>query len=268
MWNPNPYFLYEKSVQSPEAHIELMAQICAELAPGKHLKRLREDFCGTFLISCEWVKIHPEHTAIGLDLDPRTLAYGKKNHFSKLSSSQRGRLRVERKNVMSVSRPRVEVVVAANFSFYIFKERDVLLKYFKRVRASLVQGGLFILEMAGGPGMIHTMREWKPVYVKEGKKRHRFTYVWDQISFDPISHDVRYAIHFHVNGKKLENAFEYDWRLWTIPEVRDLLREAGFSESAVYWETEDEEGHGTGQYERRENGDNAVSWIAQVVGIA
>jgi hypothetical protein len=169
---------------------------------------------------------------------------------------------------MSVTRPKVDLVIAANFSFYIFKKRSELLHYFKKVRASLEKGGLVVLEMAGGPGMIETLRECKSVQVKDGKKKQRFTYVWDQLSFDPITHDVRYAIHFHLNGRKMQSAFEYDWRLWSIPEVRDLLTEAGFADTAVYWETEDEEGHGTGEYERRESGDNAVSWIAQVVGIA
>ena len=268
MWKPNKYFLYEKSVQSPEAHIELVAQIAADLAPGRHLKNLREDFCGTSLISCQWVRSHPAHTAVGFDLDPVPLAYGQKHHFSKLTPGERKRVRALRRDVISVSKPRHDLIVAANFSFYIFKQRELLLKYLKMARASLNGGGLLILEMAGGSGMIQTMREWKPVHVTAAGKKRRFTYVWDQLSFDPITHDVKYAIHFHVEGRRMENAFEYDWRLWTIPEVRDLLLEAGFSDSAVYWETEDENGDGTGEYERRESGDNAVSWIAQVVGIA
>jgi hypothetical protein len=266
VWKPSKYFLYENSVQSPEAHVELLAQIASAMAPKKVFRRMREDFCGTFLISCEWVKTHPQNTALGLDLDPEPVAYGKKTHWSRLTGDQRRRLRIEQRNVISVTRPRVDLVVAANFSFYIFKRRSLLLEYFRKVRASLSQGGLFILEMAGGPGMIQSMREWKPVYVRSGSARKRFTYVWDQLSFDPITHDVRYAIHFHVGGRKIESAFEYDWRLWTIPEVRDALIEAGFKGTAVFWETEDENGEGTGEYELRQNGDNAVSWIAQVVG--
>lgn len=268
MWRPSKYFLYEQSVQSPEAHIELVAQIAGELSPGRKLKRLREDFCGTSLLSCEWVRIQPEHTAVGLDLDREVLAYGKKHHHSKLAPSERKRVKVIRENVMTATQPLSDIVLAGNFSFFIFKRREELKRYFTQVRKSLSKGGLFILEMAGGPGMIATMKEWKHVKVRVAGKPRKFTYTWDQVSFDPITHDVKYAIHFQVEGRRMENAFEYDWRLWTIPEVREVLREAGFSDSAVYWETEDEDGHGTGEYERRETGDNAMAWIAQVVGIA
>lgn len=264
MRTPSKFDLYERSVQSPEAHIELVAQIASELRPGRALRNLREDFCGTFLLSCQWVRTHPQNTALGLDLDAATLAYGKKNHWSRLKSSERRRVSVRRQDVMTVTRPGADIVLAGNFSFYIFKQREVLKRYFERVRRSLRPGGLLILEMGGGPGMISKMKEWKHIRLPSGK---RFTYIWDQISFDAITHDVRYAIHFQVGGRRIENAFEYDWRLWTIPEVRDLLREAGFKDSAVYWETEDEDGHGTGEYERREKGDNALAWIAQVVGI-
>jgi hypothetical protein len=64
----------------------------------------------------------------------------------------------------------------------------------------------------------------------------------------------------------MRNAFTYDWRIWSIPELRDLLIEAGFTETAVYWETE-HKGEATGEYAKSELGDNAYSWIAQVVAI-
>ena len=59
-------------------------------------------------------------------------------------------------------------------------------------------------------------------------------------------------------------AFHYHWRLWTIPEVRDALKEAGFDFTCVYWETE-HKGKGTGEFIRTETGDNAYSWIAYVM---
>jgi hypothetical protein len=48
--------------------------------------------------------------------------------------------------------------------------------------------------------------------------------------------------------------------------VRDALREAGFSKTVVYWE-KSEQGEGTGDYVRMEEGDNAYSWVAYVVGV-
>jgi hypothetical protein len=64
----------------------------------------------------------------------------------------------------------------------------------------------------------------------------------------------------------MKDAFTYDWRLWTIPELRDAMLEAGFSDVAVFWETE-HRGEGTGEYVRMEHGDNAYAWVAYVAGL-
>jgi len=261
---PSKYHLYEGSVQSPEAHIELLAQICSEVGRPAS-RRLREDFCGTGMLSCHWVSTHPENTALGLDLDPEPLAYGRKTHMRALRPGQRSRVSLVRENVMTVGPGRFDVVVAGNFSFFIFKKRGELLKYFKKVRGSLATGGVVVLEMAGGPGMTAALRETRRIAIPGVGK---VLYTWHQRSFDPITHDARYSIHFRLpDGRRLNDAFEYDWRLWTIPEVRDALREAGFRDTVVYWEKEDRQGRGTGEYERADSGDNDHSWIAQVVGI-
>jgi len=256
------YELYEKSVQTPETHIEWFSNIYKDIRGG-NARHMREDFCGTFQLSCFWVKDHAENTALGVDLDPEPLAYGKRAHWSRLSEGQKKNLKVVRANVLVPTSPKRDLIIAGNFSFFIFKERDVLLSYFKTCLKSLNSKGIMILEMAGGPGMIATGREQKAV---PSKKKKKFTYVWDQKSFDPITHDAKYAIHFKLpGGKMMRNAFTYDWRLWTIPEVKDLLAEAGFKKSHVYWETSHKRS-GTGEYARCEKGDNAYAWIAYVVG--
>ncbi|MBU6376527.1 MAG: class I SAM-dependent methyltransferase [Bdellovibrionales bacterium] len=264
MRTPNKFYLYEQSVQSPEAHIELLAQICTEMGHSR-ARRMREDFCGTGALSCHWVAAHPENTAVGLDLDPEPLAYGKKVNVRALSQSQKRRVNLLRSDVLSPAKGSFDLVVAANFSFFIFKERITLLNYFKKVRSSLVRGGIFTLEMAGGPGMIARGRERRTISIPRVGK---VVYTWHQRKFDAVTHDALYSIHFTLpDGRKMSHVFEYDWRLWTIPEVRDLLKEAGFSRSAVYWEKEDKHGRGTGEYECVKNGDNSFAWIAQVVGV-
>jgi len=40
-------------------------------------KRLREDFCGTGLFSCAWVKSAADREAVGVDLDPEVLAWSR-----------------------------------------------------------------------------------------------------------------------------------------------------------------------------------------------
>lgn len=263
MMRYNKYDFYERSVQTPDQHAEQYEGMYREIK-SRDARVLREDFCGTFRVSCEWIRRHSENQAIGLDLDPEPLTYGRKNHLPTLSPDQKRRLKILQQNVLSVTPTPADLIVAANFSFFIFKERKVLRNYFEYCRKSLNRDGIVILELSGGPGMIEPMQEKVPIY--ENKKRI-FTYIWHQKKFDPITHDAEYAIHFKLpSGKRIENAFTYDWRLWTIPEVRELLLEAGFDDVVVYWETT-HRGRGTGEYVITQNGDNAYAWIAYVIGI-
>jgi hypothetical protein len=260
------YRLYELSVQSPKEHTEWLNAAYREIRAGKTPLRLREDFCGTFSICCYWVTQSLKHQSMGLDLDPETLAYGKKNHLSKLTAEQQKRVKPLQKNVMSVTRPGSDIIFAPNFSFMIFKQRKMLVDYFKAVLGSLDDDGIFVLETAGGPGFIEEIKERKRV--KDPETGERFTYIWHQKSFDPITDNGHYAIHFKLDdGTLIEDPFTYDWRVWSIPELRDILSDAGFSESLVYWEADDSEGQPSGEFIRASNGDNAHAWGAYVVGL-
>ena len=265
------YALYEQAVQSPELHRYWFHKIYEDLF-RRRPHRLREDFCGTFLLSRSWVAAHPKNTALALDLDPEPLNYGKKNHLPALSPGAKKRLQILQQNVISVTRPQSDLIVACNFSFCTFKDRKTLIAYFKKCRQSLANPGALVLELAGGPGMIGSLRETKmvrttPQNSKNPKAREKFQYIWDQRSFDPIQRNGHYAIHFKLaDGRRLNNAFTYDWRMWTIPEVRDALLEAGYKETAVYWETE-HGGRGTGEFVRIEKGDNAFSWVAYIAAL-
>lgn len=259
----NKYTFYERAVQTPEAHIEQFVGIYREIN-GKYARTLREDFCGTFRLSCEWVKRNRGNHAISLDLDPEPLNHGKRHHRAELNASQKSRLTVLRQNVVSVTTPRADVIIACNFSFFVFKERRLLVEYFRATRRSLEKNGIIILEMAGGPGMIEPIKEKIPIYERRKKL---YTYYWHQKSFDPVTHDAEYAIHFQLaSGAMKKDVFTYDWRLWTIPEVRDALLEAGYDRVVVYWETS-HRGRGTGEYVQTKQGDNAYAWITYVVGI-
>lgn len=257
------YRLYELSVQSPKEHIDWLVQMYREIR-GKYARHLREDFCGTFRLSAEWISRNRNNTAIGLDLDREPIEYGKKTHYKTLTASQKSRLEIIQQNVMTVSPNPVDLCIACNFSFCVFMTRRELVAYFRYVLQSLSFDGVFLLEIAGGPGMIEKQKDTRPIYA-DGKRV--CTYIWDQQEFDPVSHKGRWAIHFGLpSGKRIENAFVYPWRLWTIPEIREALDEAGFRETVVYWETS-HKGEATGEYLRSEFGDNSYSWIAYVVGL-
>ncbi len=258
------YKHYENSVQTPEEHVRIFDRMFLDLR-GRRALSLREDFCGTFLISCEWVKSLPERTALGIDLDPEPLDYGLHNGFRKLSPSERKRVKLLREDVSIPKKQKSDLIGAGNFSFYIFKTRDQLKRYFKAALESLTKDGIFVLEMAGGPGFTVKAREQR-TYTVSGLGR--FVYYWDQKSFDPISQHGMYAIHFKDrHGRMHRDCFTYDWRVWNIPEIREVMIDAGFKETIVYWEDPGPDGEGTDEYVRTEVGDNAHAWIAFVVGI-
>jgi hypothetical protein len=260
----NKYKHYENSVQTPEEHVRIFERMFFDIR-RKEALTLREDFCGTFMISCEWVKSHPKRTAIGVDLDPEPVEYGKKNAYSKLNAAQKKRVRLKLSDVCVPTAEKVEVVGAGNFSFNIFKTKPQMKKYFVAALKSLTKDGIFVLEMAGGPGFIQKGREQK-TYTVNGLGK--FTYYWDQKSFDPIQHHGVYAIHFKDrHGVMHKDVFTYDWRVWSIPELREIMLEAGFKDTRVYWEDPGYYGDGTGDYVAMESGDNAYAWIAFVVGI-
>ena len=81
-----------------------------------------------------------------------------------------------------------------------------------------------------------------------------------------MTHYIRCHIHFKFpDGSKIKKAFTYEWRLWSAPEIRELLAEAGFSKSTVYWEGDDDDGGGNGEFSPEAKGEADLAWIAYIV---
>lgn len=252
------YQYYLDSVQSPEKDVEFLRDTFKMLA-GWTPKILREDFCGTFANCCEWVKLGPAYQAIGVDLDDEPLEYGRKNYLPKLKPAQKERLAIHQQDVLGEDLPKADLIVALNFSFFIFKERQVLRRYFKEVHDSLHNKGLFIADCFGGSACQEANEE----RTDHGK----FSYYWDQVNFDPVTNKALFHIHYKRKGeKKRERVFTYDWRMWTIPEIREIMHEAGFSKTWVLWEGTTKKGEGDGDFKPVEKGEECDSWIAYIVG--
>lgn len=250
--------LYEESVQDPESELEFVAETFEALT-GRPLAFIREDFCGTGNTASYWVRSGTDHRAVGVDLDPEVLAWGRVHHLEPLSADERSRIELVEGDVMTTDTPRVDALLAMNFSYYLFTTRDRLRAYFERARESLLDDGVLFLDAFGG---YEAHRE-----LEERTEYDNFTYVWDQASFDPIQHAMTCQIHFEFpDGSEIKPAFEYHWRLWTLPEIRELLEEAGYSSVEVYWEGTDEEtGEGNGIYEPADTGDADAGWICYLV---
>ena len=92
--------------------------------------------------------------------------------------------------------------------------------------------------------------------MKEKTKYDGFTYIWEQASYYPITGEMTCYIHFKFpDGSKMKRAFEYTWRLWTLPEIVEMLGETGFKNPTVYWEGTDEDGEGDGVFTPEERGE-------------
>lgn len=258
------YTCYQQSVQSPEHEVEFFEQVFQEEYDRKPLT-LREDFCGTFAVCCEWAKSDKRRSAIGVDLDPEPINWGMANNLASLKPRQRKRVTILQQDVRKNDGTSADILAAQNFSFWLFKTRPELLEYFKCARANLADQGIMVMDMMGG-GQCYEEGHVDVKKIKKGKRGYR--YLWEQARYNPITHDASFYISFlFKDGSRLKRAFEYHWRFWTIPEVRELLDEAGFSSSHVYWEETDEDGEDTDVWSRHTRADSQPSWLAYIVAI-
>ncbi len=152
----------------------------------------------------------------------------------------------------------LDAVVALNFSYSVFRTREELGGYLRRARAALAPGGVVVLDAFGG------FRAQKEL-VERRRLRGGVTYVWEQEAFDPVTHRLRCAIHFEGPGRRrLRRAFTYDWRLWTLPELRELLEDAGFEAVEVLWDVAPSAAET--RYVPRRRAKAQAGWLAYVVG--
>lgn len=254
------YELYEASVQCSEAEVNFIEEKFSELR-GRPARSLREDFCGSAQVCREWIERNNKNLAIGVDLDKTVLAWGYKKNFSNLSKSKKSRVNLINSDVLSVSTPNQDVICATNFSYWQFSDRSVLGQYFTRVRKCLNHDGIFVLDFYGGHDATKNL--------KEETQYDDFVYIWEQSSFNPINNMQLCYIHFRFpDGSKIDRAFTYSWRFWSIREIREILVNAGFSQSYVYWQDWDEEkNEATSDFNIVEKVDNDAAWIGYIVAL-
>jgi len=257
--------MYQYAVQAPDTEVEFFEDTYESLR-GKKPLSMKEDFCGTALLSVEWCKSDPERTAIGVDFCADTLAWGNEHNIQPAGADVASRLQIIEADVRDVVEPKVDITCALNFSFCIFKTRDDLRDYFTRALDGLKDDGMLILDMFGGTECLDELEEETEMDEVDAN------YIWEHKSFNPINNDILCHIHFEFpDGSRMDKAFTYDWRLWSLQELRELLEEAGYRKVRVFWERfeEDEDDdellEGTGEFYETMEVENQESWQVYIV---
>ncbi len=210
--------LYEHAVQSPA-----QTALFLHAAHAGNPETLCDDFCGAGAVARAFVRAFPAATALAVDNDPDALAALKARCDDDLAQ----RVTPRKANVLTTN-ARADVITALNFPLGYFHSRPDLLKYLKNARARLETQGILVVDTYGGPTAFQTGRY-------EVKLDNGVRYTWEQRDANPLTARVLNAMHFDIpGGKPLRDAFVYDWRLWSVPELRDALHEAGFSHTDVY----------------------------------
>ena len=249
---------YELSVQCAEAEVDFIDRNY-RLLRGRSAHLLREDFCGTATVSCEWVARRKTNRAIGVDIDRSVLDWGRTNNLAALERQAAKRVELLEEDVLTVSTRPPDIIAAMNFSYWLLKHRSSVKRYFELVKAALKDDGIFFLDAYGGYDSYRVITEERTVEGDDGE----FTYIWEQERYDPITGRLVCHIHFAFpDGSRMDRAFSYDWRLWSLPEIRELLDEAGFRRVICYWQGWDGEGNPDGNFVPVDEGEPDAGWIA------
>ncbi|XP_073157319.1 uncharacterized protein [Henckelia pumila] len=318
---PSKFLLYQQSVQSPKGDISYLQKFFLMYVGGRVPLHLQEDFCGTALLSVEWIHGDAWRTAVGLDLDVEALNWCMENNVNRIGADISSRITLFHGNVlqpldsklinidhdeiikntrskgdgsdslsctenfMSEGRPEApqsmketqlparDIVCAFNYSCCCLHSRKELILYFKHAFNALSKkGGIFVMDLYGGTSSENELRLQR--------RFPNFTYVWEQAEFDIIQRKTRISLHFHLQKqhKKLRHAFSYSWRLWSLPEVKDCLEEAGFRAVHVWIRSMPDseqirctDGFSVGRdvkYEEAMSFKQQDAWNAYIVGVA
>ncbi len=226
---PDRFDLYEASVQSPPDMARLLRAV-----HGHSPTRLGEDFAGTADLTRHWVQSIPGASAVAIDLDGEALAR---------AESIDGLQTIVGDVTLHHGHDPVDVLHAGNFSIGYLHARSDLVAYLRAAHERLNPGGVFVCDTYGGESAYVLGSVEKQIPLPHG--RH-CVYTWEQREADPMTGMVTDVLHFRVFDADecvldLPDAFVYRWRLWSLPELRDAMLEAGFGGVEVYAQLPDAE---------------------------
>lgn len=220
----NKWDLYEWCVQSPAWQVRFLHAV-----HGNQPVEFGDDFAGPASLARAWVAMGPGYMAVAADRDAAPLEHARRR-MADIHDAGMERLALRAEDVLSV-KARADVVAAFNFAVCELHTRAELMTYLRNVLFRLRARGVFVADLYAGENQFAPGVSEMEVETPIGT----VIYEWEQRSADPTTARVRNAIHFTLpGGKRMENAFVYDWRLWGVAELRDAMSEAGFVRTEVY----------------------------------
>ena len=105
--------------------------------------------------------------------------------------------------------------------------------------------------------------------MKETTTHDGFTYVWDQAWYDPITGRNRCRIHFRFpTAPESGMHSSTSGACGTLPEIREVLEEAGFRDVTVYWQgPTSRPARATASSRRPSTGEADAGWITYITAL-
>jgi hypothetical protein len=211
---------YERAVQAPRETLALLVH-----EHGGAPLRLGEDFAGSAALARAWVASDARRSAIAVDLDAQALA----------RAANVERLQALVADVRSVRHAPVDVLHAGNFSLGYLHSRQELLEYLRNAATRVCEGGVFACDTFGGASAFQLGGATRAHTLPDGAV---LTSIWRRRAADPRTARVENVLSFRIvrDGElvaRLDDAFVYCWRLWSISELSDALSECGFERPRV-----------------------------------
>lgn len=213
--------LYQKFVQNPKKDLEFFRKNFRNIY-NTVPTQLREDFCGTGLLCCEWVKLNVCNTSVGLDIDKDTIDWGIMNNVSNLSSQDR--VRLIQHNVLNQFNPeeKFDLIISLNYSHFLLTEREELLTYFRNVRRNIVKG-MFIIDFYGG----------SHIYEDHEHDNGSGFYKFESRAIDVVRNIHSCFLCFKID-ESYHTLFNYKFRVYSLIELKEMLEEAGFKRFKIF----------------------------------
>ena len=208
---------YQKSVQSVKVENEFFKKIF-RMIYNKLPYTLREDFCGTGLLASSWTNSSVENYSVGIDIDQEALDYGKEKNVTT------DRVRLINHNVLKEfdKNEKFDIICSLNYSHFLLTKRTELKTYFKNVFNNISRG-ILILDFFGG----------SHVYENHSFNKMEF-YQFSGKAINIMNSISKCSLNYKIKKNKFKTMFTYEFRVYTIIEMREALEEVGFTKFKIY----------------------------------